>query len=178
MWFNDAPYGLYAERQPGSEPWVASALGRRGHFLSSARERRGLSPGIKQSRRCTNSSLMIELQISRDNLVHQARNSFLRLDWLTGYPKAFHRKFKPSKCKKSVGPCLFNIGHFRDRKNQNPNLSPGSKVSQIRFSNAPLQSAAAALRSALVCIYSLAHRHVTRVDSLSLPLVEKPAWSI
>ena len=117
-------------------------------------------------------SLMIGIQPSRDNLVHQARNSFLRLDLLTVHPKASNREFKSSKCKKSLGPCLSNMGHFQDRLHQNPNLPPGSKVGQIRLSIAQLQSAAAALRSAPVCIASLAYQRSSGVNSLSLPQVK------
>jgi len=117
-------------------------------------------------------SLMIGLQPSRDNLVHQARDSFLRLDLLTVYLKACNREFKSSKCKESLGPCLFNMGHFPDRFPQHPILSPRSKVSQIRLSNAKLRSAAAALRSAPDCISSLAYQRSSRVNSFSLPLVK------
>src|SRR4029077_18537598 len=87
-----------------SEPWVASALGRRRHFSPSAREQRGLSPEIQQSCRYTNCSLNISLQPSRDKVVDQARISCSRLDWRTFYPNASNRKFKPSKCKKGLWP--------------------------------------------------------------------------
>ena len=115
---------------------------------------------------------MIGLQPSRDNLVHQARNSFLRLDLLTVYPKASNREFKSSKCKKSSGPCLFNMGHFQDRWPQHPILSLRSKLCLIKLSNAKFQSAAAALRSASVFISSLAYQRSSRVNSLSLPQVK------
>ncbi len=93
---------------------------------------------------------MIGLQSSRDNLVYQARNSFLRLDWLTVDPKASNRKFKPSKCRKSLGPCLFNMGHFQDSLPKKTESAAGIKSlpNQIRLSNVLLQFAAAALRSA------------------------------
>jgi hypothetical protein len=83
---------------------VASPLGRRRHFSPSAREQRGLSPEIQQSCGYTNCSLNISLQPSRDNVVDQARISYSRLDWLTVYPNASNRKFKPSKCKKDLWP--------------------------------------------------------------------------
>lgn len=111
-------------------------------------------------------------QLLRDNLVHQARNSFLRLDMLTVYPKTSNREFKSSKCKESLGPCLFNMGHFPDRLLQHPILALGSKVGLVRLSNAKLQSAAAALRSAPVRISSLAYRRPSRVISHSLPLAK------
>jgi hypothetical protein len=117
-------------------------------------------------------SLMIGLQPSRDNLVHQARNSFLRLDLLTVYPKASNREFKSRKCKKSFCPCLFNMGHFQNRLPQHPNLLLGSKMGPIRLSNAKLQSAAVALRSAPICISSLADRSPSRRNSHSLPVIK------
>jgi hypothetical protein len=125
-----------------------------------------------RSCRYTIRSLRIGFQLLRDNLVHQARNSFLRFDLLKVYPKASNREFKSSKCKKSFGPCLFNMGHFQNRLPQHPNLLLGSKMGPIRLSNAKLQSAAVALRSAPICISSLAYRRSSKVNPLSLPLVK------
>jgi len=68
-------------------------------------------------------------QPSRDHLLHQATISFLRLDRPTICLKPSNRELKPTKCRKRLWPCLFNMDHFPDRSPQPPNLLSGSKVS-------------------------------------------------